>query len=326
MNLLPDAPSQTSSEEHLYNIGVVTRMTGISMATLRAWERRYDFPEAGRTAGGHRLYSERDVMRLRWVKGRIAEGMQTAQAIQALRHQETAGQFTLDNTSLHSIQEAPHSNHKSILQYYQEQLLNVLLQRDLNKADQILGESLALSTPEDLILYLIGPTMAAIGDAWEKGQASVAVEHLTTNFLRQRLLMWMVSGPPPQNRSPIVLACAPNEFHEGSLLMLGALLRRRRWPVIYLGQAVPLADLAPFVQEVKPLAVVLVAMLENSAAELVEWPHWLPDAAQTGKPIVSYAGRVFNEQPEWQMRVPGIFLGTSIQAGLEKLEKIITQN
>ena len=92
MNLLPDAPSLSSSEEHLYNIGVVTRMTGISMATLRAWERRYDFPESGRTAGGHRLYSERDIMRLRWVKGRIGEGMQTAQAIQALRHQEASEQ------------------------------------------------------------------------------------------------------------------------------------------------------------------------------------------------------------------------------------------
>ncbi len=33
------------NNEPLYNIGVVSRMTGISMATLRAWERRYEFPE-----------------------------------------------------------------------------------------------------------------------------------------------------------------------------------------------------------------------------------------------------------------------------------------
>ena len=91
MNLLPEAPSTQISHEPLYNIGVVTRMTGISMATLRAWERRYDFPEASRTSGGHRLYSEHDIMCLRWVKSRIDDGMQTAQAIQALRHQETSG-------------------------------------------------------------------------------------------------------------------------------------------------------------------------------------------------------------------------------------------
>jgi DNA-binding transcriptional MerR regulator len=53
MKPLPDI--HQGSDEPLYNIGVVTRMTGISMATLRAWERRYEFPQAQRTSGGHRL-------------------------------------------------------------------------------------------------------------------------------------------------------------------------------------------------------------------------------------------------------------------------------
>ena len=49
MSPLPEV--QVGSDEPLYNIGVVARMTGLSMATLRAWERRYDFPAAERTAG-----------------------------------------------------------------------------------------------------------------------------------------------------------------------------------------------------------------------------------------------------------------------------------
>ena len=93
MSPLPDV--STGNEEPIYNIGVVARMTGVSMATLRAWERRYAFPESERTAGGHRLYSERDVLRLRWVKERINEGMQTAQAIHALHRQEEAGNLAL---------------------------------------------------------------------------------------------------------------------------------------------------------------------------------------------------------------------------------------
>src|SRR4030066_781040 len=93
MSPLPDVI--IGSTEPLYNIGVVARMTGVSMATLRAWERRYKFPESERTAGGHRIYSEKDVMRLRCVKERIDEGMQTAQAINALRYQEQTGKLTL---------------------------------------------------------------------------------------------------------------------------------------------------------------------------------------------------------------------------------------
>ena len=293
MNLLPEAPAKNSSQEPLYNIGVVTRITGISMATLRAWERRYDFPEAQRTQGGHRLYSEKDIMRLHWVKERIEEGMGTAHAIQALRHQEMSGQFVASNSMAQPVEHNRLSTTQpGFLHQYQEQLLATLLQRNLAKADQILGEALALSTPEDLILNVIGPTMAAIGDGWEKGQISVAVEHLATNYLRQRLLMWMVSGPPAQVNSPIVLACAPDDYHEGSLLMLGALLRRRRYPVAYLGQSVPLADLASFVKDVKPLAVVLVAMTSETAANLIDWPQWLPEAAQSGKPAICYGGKV----------------------------------
>ena len=70
MVTLPDV--HLGSDEPLYNIGVVSRMTGVSMATLRAWERRYNFPNSERTSGGHRLYSENDVLQLRWVKDRIA--------------------------------------------------------------------------------------------------------------------------------------------------------------------------------------------------------------------------------------------------------------
>lgn len=77
----------------LLNIGVVSRMTGISMANLRAWERRYNFPIAKRTEGGHRLYSEYDVYQLKWVKEKILSGMQTASAINLFRHQEQINQI-----------------------------------------------------------------------------------------------------------------------------------------------------------------------------------------------------------------------------------------
>ncbi|MFM8322608.1 MAG: MerR family transcriptional regulator, partial [Chloroflexota bacterium] len=302
---------------------------GVSMATLRAWERRYNFPESERTAGGHRLYSERDVMRLRWVKERIEEGMQTAQAINALRHQEQTGSLTLVDPVSSPAEERPVERYErggAHLPALTERLVETLMQRDLARADTLLGEALALSSPEDLILDVIGPAMAAIGEAWEEGKITVATEHLGTNYLRQRLLMWMVSGPPPRATNPIVLACAPNEWHEGSLLILGALLRRRRWPVAYLGQSVPLPDLASFVRELRPSMVLTIAMTENAAAELAEWPHWLPDIAQSGRPPLGYGGRIFRIHPEWRLRVAGTYLGDNFRDGLANIERMLTQS
>src|SRR5690349_9893330 len=80
----------SSDTTPLYNIGLVARMVGVPVSTLRVWERRYDFPTTTRTAGKQRLYSEREVARLRWVKARVDQGMQVSQAIKALHHQDVS--------------------------------------------------------------------------------------------------------------------------------------------------------------------------------------------------------------------------------------------
>ena len=320
--MIPLPEVQVGNSEPLYNIGVVARMTGVSMATLRAWERRYEFPDSERTTGGHRLYSERDVLRLRWVKARIDEGMQTAQAIHALRHQEQNGHVAPAETNHPNPASAPVETPAHLLTFKQR-LLETLINRNTLDADSILGEALALSSPEDLILNVMGPALAEIGEAWEQDRISVATEHLATNYLRHRLLMWMLSGPPPRPVKPIVMACAPNEWHEGSLLMMGALLRRRRWPVAYLGQAVPLPDLATFVRELQPNLVLLVAMTEQAAAELLDWPHWIPEALQNGHPVIGYGGRIYTQFPEWRLRMNGAYLGDSLREGLDTIERLL---
>src|SRR5512140_1662718 len=71
------------SGEALYNIGMVARATGVPVTTLHAWERRYGFPRSSRTTGGHRLYSEKDIFILRWIKTQVDAGLATHSAILA---------------------------------------------------------------------------------------------------------------------------------------------------------------------------------------------------------------------------------------------------
>ncbi len=316
-----------STDEPIYNIGVVARMTDIPSATLRIWERRYNFPAAARTEGKHRLYSEKEVQRLRWVKARVDEGMQARQAVRALRAAEagegtasTAPEPAITHPALHTRQEGISNVHMTALR---KRLLDTVLAHDIGQADLIFNEAFALYTPEDLITDLIGPTLRDIGVGWEQGSIDIATEHLATHYLRQHLLMWMRTGPPPYPVTPIVLACAPGEWHEGSLLMFGALLRRRRWPIAYLGQSIPLSEVAKFVHETRPPAVVLTAITEGPALALAEWPTWLPEADKTGEPIVCYGGPVFNERPELRTKVHGLFLGTTLQEGVATLERIL---
>ena len=61
-------------------IGEIARRSGVSEATLRAWERRYGLLEPERTDGGHRRYREQDVEQVRRVVALIEEGWSAGSA------------------------------------------------------------------------------------------------------------------------------------------------------------------------------------------------------------------------------------------------------
>ncbi len=308
------------NREPIYNIGVVSRMTGIPENTLRIWERRYRFPSATRTEGGHRLYSPLEVARILWVKQHIDQGMQTRNAIQALEHAERSDQFTVPSL------EPPESAQPAASdQVIRDRLFEALVSLDKRRAEMVIGDALAVHSLEHLVLNVIAPTFTAIGSAWEQERISISTEHFATNYLRHKLLMWMQMSPSEYAVRPVILACAPGELHEGGLLMLGLMLQRLRWPVIYLGQSVDLPDLASFIQTQKPSLVVFVAMTEESARALSEWPRWLGTLDDGTPPRVAYAGYIFAHDPSWIERVPGIYLGDTLMDGVSTADRLLHQ-
>lgn len=68
--------SALSSDSGYFPIRDLSLKTGVNSVTLRAWERRYGLLKPKRTAKGHRLYDQTDVLRvegiLRWVQQGVA--------------------------------------------------------------------------------------------------------------------------------------------------------------------------------------------------------------------------------------------------------------
>lgn len=60
--------------EPTFRIGAVSRMTGLSTDTIRAWERRYSVVEPLRTLTHNRLYSRGDIARLALIKRLVDAG------------------------------------------------------------------------------------------------------------------------------------------------------------------------------------------------------------------------------------------------------------
>ncbi|MFP5393940.1 MAG: MerR family transcriptional regulator, partial [Gammaproteobacteria bacterium] len=57
-----------------YRSGVAARLAGLSVETLRVWERRYALSATERSARGQRLYSAEQVTRLRLLKQLVDQG------------------------------------------------------------------------------------------------------------------------------------------------------------------------------------------------------------------------------------------------------------
>jgi DNA-binding transcriptional MerR regulator len=65
-------------------IGELSRRLGVSDHALRAWESRYGLLQPARSAGGFRLYSEADELRVRRMQAHLARGLSAAEAARAV--------------------------------------------------------------------------------------------------------------------------------------------------------------------------------------------------------------------------------------------------
>jgi MerR family transcriptional regulator, light-induced transcriptional regulator len=83
------------SDTPLFNTKAVAQQTGIPAPTLRAWERRYAILSPERANNAYRLYSERDMAKIRWLKERVDDGMSISQAAALLRHMDEENQRLL---------------------------------------------------------------------------------------------------------------------------------------------------------------------------------------------------------------------------------------
>jgi methanogenic corrinoid protein MtbC1 len=103
------------------------------------------------------------------------------------------------------------------------------------------------------------PYLHALGEGWEQGKVSVAVEHFASNLLRGRLAAfargWGLGHGPLA-----ILACAPGEQHDIALIAFGIVLHRHGWRVEYLGADTPIDDLTRMASEVRADLAVLAAV------------------------------------------------------------------
>lgn len=311
------------SQEPAYNLKVVVQETGLKPDTLRAWERRYGLPQPERTAGGHRLYSQRDIDTLKWLVARQEEGMSISRAVELWARLTEEGQDPLRSTQFASMQPvevimaAPVGD---VLENLRREWVSACLSFSEVKAEQILNQAFALYRVETVCLELLLKGLAEIGNRWYEGEISVQQEHFASELAIRRIESLLTASPAPTRFERISIACPPEEEHTFGPLLLTLFLRRRGWDVLYLGANVPIARLKATINTVKPELVVLTAQQLITAANLLEMGQVL---AAVRVPL-AYGGYIFNRLPHLRTRIPGYFLGEQIDQAVPSLEKWLT--
>jgi len=243
-------------------IGELARRTGASPAVLRAWEQRYGIIEPQRSPGGTRLYSERDQERIHAMQAHMADGLSAARAARAA----LAGGAPRGTRSLAGAADGPAA---SELDASTRTLLSALTRLDRELAEQALDRLLVSFTFETVASEVLLPYLADVGARWQRGEATVAEEHLAIHVLRARLLA-LTHGFGPVRGARAVLACPPGEQHDIALLMLAVALERRGWRVVLLGANTPVASIVQAADVLDADCVVVSVTMPVELSEIVD--------------------------------------------------------
>ncbi|HKI53458.1 MAG TPA: MerR family transcriptional regulator [Anaerolineales bacterium] len=308
----------TISQTPTYNIKVVLNQTGIAADTLRAWERRYGLPNPDRTAGGHRLYSDRDIAIIKWLIAQQEEGLSISHAVDLWNETIASGSDPLADSQPKNMVPVDNMNIEAL----RSEWLTACFNYDTVTAEQILNQAFASHSIEIACTEIIMRGLFEVGEHWQKGTASVQQEHFASGIATRRLDALISATPQPTRKETIILACPPNEWHAFPLLLTNLFLRRRGWNVIYLGANVPTARIEETIKATKPKLVVLSAQTLVNAVQLREMARTL-----NKKGIQSaFGGRVFNDINGLAKRVPAHYLGNNIEHAIPAIENLIVNS
>lgn len=243
------------SEEEGQTIRVVSRLTGISVDTLRVWERRYGFPRPSRRAGSNRrLYSPEDVERLRWVARALQQGYRAGDVI---------GKQVADLRGLLAEGASAPSTERPPASASVEHLVERLTADDLIGVEGSLRQSAAALGPRRFVTEVAHPFLVAVGDAWERGGLHVRQEHAASQVLRTQLRSMLAAYQDLEARPIVLLATLPGEPHDLALEMVALYLAVSSAKPRLLGASTPVSEI---VEAVRALDADVVGLTITSGA------------------------------------------------------------
>ncbi len=233
-----------------YPIGAVSRLTGLHLDTIRAWERRHGAVDPERGPRG-RVYTDAQVQRLRLLASLVGQGHSIGQVaalptprLEALLHRTTPAAGRAQEPA-------------DVVRQAIAPVLDAIERFDSAAVDREVGRLSALVPPRDFVYDVVLPLMREVGERWHRGQLSIAQEHMVSAVLHGAMgtLVRLHAAPPTASR--LLFASPEGERHEFGLLASAMLAGAAGLGVVYLGPSLPASEIAGAALESRATAVVL---------------------------------------------------------------------
>lgn len=286
--------------------------TGVNASTLRAWENRHGLIVPSRTPSGHRLYSEKDVQRVRRLQELLLQGLSLKEAVTAF---ETDSEGTQANALSSSL--PANGIGADAWQGYLQETLRALEDFSTERLDALYNEACAIYPIDILTQNLLIPVLKQLGMTWETRPSGIAEEHFFSAWLRNKLGARLHHTVGLSKGKPLLLACLPHEHHEIGMLLfaLGALHRGFR--VTYLGSNLPIRQIIHVVRKAPTAGIVLAGRDIDDPAPMLADIAWLRASAK----LPVFVGSHFSVQNHDTLQSQGaIPVGNHIGLGLDIIE------
>lgn len=250
---------------------LVTRLTGLTADTIRAWERRHRAITPHRSPGNTRRFSPDEVRRLMLLKEATDRGHSIGTiaplSVNELEALVTAAEIPIERVAEPKVLD----RHVELQRAY----LGAIARFDARRSFDLMMRAATFLRPQELVFQVLVPILQEIGQRWSHGEIGVAQEHLASSQISGVLSALLRFRPPEAGAPQAIFTTPPGHRHEFGALIGALLAIGRGFDPLYLGADLPAEDLEWAVRSTRPRLLVLAVARDLDPLEAERLPGQL---------------------------------------------------
>lgn len=266
-------------KEEIYSIKDLENFTHIKAHTIRIWEQRYGLLAPKRTETNIRYYDKEDLKKILNVNLLYTNGLKISK-IAKLQEDEI----------IVKCKELLNQEDKLSSKEVEELILKLT---DFNHKGvrDILNSAVDKFGFEGVYSDLLNPLLIRMGELWQVNTLDIVHEHFLSGLLREFLISKTIEiRKTKTNGKNVVFFLHGDELHEFSLLFYQLIFTKEGYNCYYLGQNLPLNELAAFNAKIKPDIYVTSFVSQLSEKDFIKHMNMLHELTN-GKQLIISGGQ-----------------------------------